>query len=51
MALHWLTQWDPKGGEPHGQLCNCRIGQDHNGYGEVIPDPFEDEGDELRGRS
>lgn len=32
---HWLTRYDPDDGEPYGELCDCEIGEDHDGTGEV----------------
>lgn len=30
---HWLTLFDPLDGEPYGQVCDCNIGEDHDGDG------------------
>lgn len=30
---HWMTHYDPTAGEPHGTVCTCRIGRDHDGGG------------------
>lgn len=32
---HWLTRYDPEDGEPYGTGCDCQIGEDHNGYGQL----------------
>lgn len=34
MTAHWLTRYDPDDGEPYGELCECEIGEDHDGAGE-----------------
>lgn len=34
-ARHWLTRYDPEDGEPYGTGCECQIGVNHNGYGEL----------------
>ncbi|MFD3431136.1 hypothetical protein [Nocardia fluminea] len=34
-ATHWLTRYDPEDGEPYGTVCDCSIGQDHDGTGEL----------------
>lgn len=31
--MHWLTRYDPDDGEPYGELCDCEIGEDHDGAG------------------
>ena len=33
---HWLTTFDPDDGEPIGEGCNCEIGDDHDGKGNLI---------------
>lgn len=33
---HWVTRYDPDDGEPFGELCDCPIGRDHNGLGNLI---------------
>jgi hypothetical protein len=35
-GLHWLTRWDPDDGEPYGTVCDCEIGDDHDGAGNLI---------------
>lgn len=41
---HWLTRFDPDGGEPYGQLCDCEIGRHHDGNGDLSePDDASDE--------
>lgn len=30
---HWLTRWDPASGEPDPSVCDCEIGEDHDGEG------------------
>lgn len=32
---HWLTKYDEDNGEPYGEVCDCEIGDDHNGAGEL----------------
>jgi hypothetical protein len=32
---HWLTLYDPADGSPYGELCDCAIGQDHDGEGNL----------------
>jgi hypothetical protein len=34
-ATHWLTCYDPDDGEPYGIGCDCEIGDDHDGTGEL----------------
>lgn len=34
---HWLTRYDPDDGEPYGTVCDCDIGEDHNGGGNPVP--------------
>ena len=34
--MHWQITYDPSDGEPIGETCDCEIGADHNGDGEVI---------------
>ena len=36
-ASHWLTRWDPEDGEPYGTICDCEIGEDHDGAGNPVP--------------
>jgi hypothetical protein len=40
---HWLTRYDEDDGEPYGQVCDCHIGKDHDGAGQLM---FTDEEDE-----
>ena len=35
--MHWLTLYDPDTGEPYGTLCDCGIGEDHDGDGNPVP--------------
>lgn len=28
---HWVTRYDPDDGEPYGSVCDCEIGEDHDG--------------------
>ena len=35
-SMHWLTRYDPDDGEPYGTLCDCDIGDDHDGGGNVM---------------
>jgi hypothetical protein len=34
-AVHWCTRFDPEDGQPYGELCDCHIGQDHDGKGNI----------------
>lgn len=34
--MHWLTLYDPDDGEPIGSPCDCEIGDDHDGAGNLI---------------
>jgi hypothetical protein len=34
--MHWLTRWDPNDGEPYGTVCDCEIGEDHDGNGDLM---------------
>lgn len=34
--MHWLTRYDPDNGEAYGEICDCEIGQDHDGDGNVM---------------
>jgi hypothetical protein len=36
MSRHWLTRYDPDDGEPYGTLCDCEIGDDHDGAGNPV---------------
>lgn len=37
---HWLTCYDPDDGEPYGTGCDCAIGDDHDGDGNLsFPEP------------
>jgi len=33
---HWRTTFDPDDGTPTGALCDCDIGDDHDGAGNVM---------------
>ena len=33
---HWKTTFDPDDGTPAGELCECGIGDDHDGAGNVM---------------
>lgn len=33
---HWLTTFDPADGEPAGSPCDCDIGEDHDGAGNIM---------------
>lgn len=33
---HWLTLYDERDGEPYGVVCACTLGEDHDGYGNLI---------------
>ena len=33
---HWLTVFDPADGEPAGEPCDCHIGHDHDGDGNIM---------------
>ena len=33
---HWKTTFDPDDGEPIGALCDCEIGDDHDGAGNPV---------------
>jgi len=35
MTTHWLTRYDPDDGEPYGDICDCEVGADHDGEGEL----------------
>ncbi len=35
-GLHWVTRFDPDDGEPYGEICDCDIGADHDGKGNLI---------------
>ncbi|MGH3836928.1 MAG: hypothetical protein ACRDSF_14710 [Pseudonocardiaceae bacterium] len=32
---HWLTRYDPDDGEPYGEFCECPIGANHDGSGNL----------------
>jgi hypothetical protein len=34
---HWLIRYDPDDGEPYGTVCDCDIGEDHDGDGNPVP--------------
>jgi hypothetical protein len=36
--MHCLTRYDPDDGEPYGYMCDCGLGEDHNGaeYNEYL---------------
>ena len=34
--MHWLTLFDPDDGEPYGTVCDCDIGADHDGDGNLM---------------
>lgn len=38
---HWLTRWDTDTGEPYGQVCQCAIGQDHDGSSQLADELSE----------
>ena len=31
--MHWLTIYDPDDGTPEGVVCDCEIGENHDGEG------------------
>ncbi len=33
---HWKTTYDPDDGTPIGELCDCGIGGDHDGTGNLM---------------
>jgi hypothetical protein len=33
--VHWCTKFDPDDGQPYGELCDCPIGHDHDGKGNL----------------
>jgi len=41
-VTHWLIRYDPDDGEPHGEVCACEIGEDHDGTGE--PNGLDEDG-------
>lgn len=42
MSTHWLTTYNPRNGDPIGSVCDCPIGDDHDGDGELDGEDYDD---------